>query len=67
MKGTLRNFDPVKNYYIYQPQENTERPIIILIEALEPVENYHSFHIEGSVPVKPVKKFIKYLGSRCAT
>ena len=59
MKGTLRNFDPVKNYYIYQPLENPERPLITPIEALEPAENFHSFHIEGSVTVKPVKEIIE--------
>ena len=38
MKGTLRNFDPIKNYYIFQPMDNTERPLVIPIEALEPTE-----------------------------
>ena len=44
MKGTLRNFDPVKNYYIFQPTENPERPFMIPIEALEPAENCHTSH-----------------------
>ena len=64
MKGTLRNFDPVKNYYIFQPIENPERPFMLPIEALEPAENYHAYHINGSFPAKPVKKFIEYIGSR---
>ena len=33
MKGTLRNFDPFKNYYIIQPIENPERPLIVPIET----------------------------------
>ena len=64
MKGTLRNFDPIKNYCIFQPIENPERPVI---EALEPAENYHTYHIHGSPPAKPVKKFIEYIGSRRPT
>ena len=67
MKGTLRNFDPVKNYFIFQPIENPERTFMIPIEALEPAENYHTYHIHGSVPAKPVKKFIEYIGSRRPT
>ena len=67
MKGTLRNFDPVKKFYTYQPLEKPERLLIIPIEALEPAENYHSFHIESSILVKPVKKFTEFLGSRCPT
>ena len=67
MKGTLRDFDPVKNYYIFQPIENPERPLIVPIEVLEPAENYHTYHINGSVPAKPVKKFIEYIGSRRPT
>ena len=67
MKGTLRIFDPVKNYYIFQTIENPERLLIIPIEALEPAENYHTYHIHGSVPAKPVKKFIEYIGCRPPT
>ena len=67
MKGPLRKFDPIKNYYIFQPTKNPERPLVVPIEALEPTKNYHSFHIQGSVPVKPVKKFIECLGGRRPT
>ena len=67
MKGTLRNFDPVKNYYIFQPIENPERPLMVPIEALEPAENYHTYHIHGSVPAKPVKNIIEYIESRRPT
>ena len=51
MKGTLRNFDPIKNYFTFQPTKNPERPLNVPIEALEPTENYHSFHIQSRVPV----------------
>ena len=57
----------MKNYYIFQPIENPERPQIVLIEALEPAENYHTYHIHGSIPAKPVKTFIEYIGSRRPT
>ena len=67
MKGTLRNFDPVKNYYIFQRIEKPERPLIVPIEVLQPAENYHTYHIYGSVPMKPVKKFKEYIGSRRPT
>ena len=67
MKVTLRYFDPVKNYYIFQPIENPERPLMVPTEALEPAENYHTYHIHESVPAKPVKKFIEYIGSRRPT
>ena len=67
MKGTLRNFDPVKKYYNFQPIENPERPLIVPIEVLEPAENYHTNHIYRSVQAKPVKKFIEYIGSRRPT
>ena len=32
MKRTLRNYDPIKNYYIFQPNEHPERPLIVPIE-----------------------------------
>ena len=56
MKGTLRNFDPVKNYYICQPIENPERPLIIPIEVLELAKNYHTYHINGNVPAKEIHR-----------
>ena len=64
MKGTLRNFDPIKNHYIFQPIKQPDRPLIVPIETLEPSEYYHSYHIHESVPAKPVKKYGEYLGSR---
>ena len=47
--GTLRNFDPIKNYYNFEPKEAPERLLIVPIEALEPCEEYHTYHLEGSV------------------
>ena len=67
MKGTLRNYDPIKNYYIFRPIEHPDRPLIVPLEILEPCENYHLCHIHGSVPVKPFKKYVDYLGSRFPT
>ena len=36
--GTIRNFDPVKNYVVSQPLENPPRPFFVPIEALLPQE-----------------------------
>ena len=47
--GTLRNFDPIKNYYIFQPTESPERLLIVPLEALEPCEQYHTYHLKGTV------------------
>ena len=43
VKGTLRNFDPVKKYYIFQPVEFPERPLLAPIDTLEPAESYHTY------------------------
>ena len=67
IKRTLQNYDPIKNYYIFRPIEHPHRPLIVPIETLEPYENYHSYHIHGSVPVKLVKKYVEYLGIRFPT
>ena len=38
-EGTLRNFDPIKNYYIFSPlYSKTNRPILVPIEYLRCVE-----------------------------
>ena len=66
MNGTLRNYDTINNYYIFRPIEHPVRPLIVPTETLEPCENYHSYHIHGSVPVKPVKMYVEYLRSRFA-
>ena len=36
--GTIRNFDPVKNYVVFQPLNNPQRPLFVPIEALLPQE-----------------------------
>ena len=47
--GTLRNFDPIKNYYVFQSKDEPERPLMVPLEALEPCEEYHIYHLTGSV------------------
>ena len=65
--GTLRNFDPIKNYYIFQPKEAPERPLIVPIEALEPCEEYHTYHLEGSVTNKAFSNRIQFNNERNVT
>ena len=47
--GTLRNFEPIKNFYILQPNKALERPLIVPLESLEPCEVYHTYHLKESV------------------
>ena len=65
--GTLRNFDPIKNYYIFQPKEARERPLIVPIEALEPCEEYHAYHLEGSVTNRAFSNRIQFNNERKVT
>ena len=65
--GTLRNFDPIKNYYIFQPKEAPERPLIVPIEALEPCGEYHTYHLEGSVTNKAFSNRIQFNNERKVT
>ena len=65
--GTLRNFDPIKNYYIFQPKKAPERPLIVPIEALEPCEEYHTYHLEGSVTNKAFSNRIQFNNERKIT
>ena len=65
--GTLRNFDPIKNYYIFQPKEAPERPLIVPIEALEPCEEYHTYHLEGSVTNGAISNRIQFNNERKIT
>ena len=58
--GTSRNFDTIKNYYIFQPKEAPERPLIVPIEALEPCEEYHTYHLEGSVTNRAFINIIQF-------
>ena len=52
-EGTLRNFDPIKNFYIFSPlYSKTNRPILVPIEYLRCVEggatkvtHGHSFNL----------------------
>ena len=65
--GTLRNFDPIKNYYIFQPKEAPERPLIVPIEALEPCEEYHTYHLEGSLTNRAFSNRIQFNNERKVT
>ena len=65
--GTLSNFDPIKNYYIFQPKEAPERPLIVAIEALEPCEEYHTYHLEGSVTNRAFINVIQFNNERKTT
>ena len=65
--GTLRNFDPIKNYYIFQPKEAPERPIIVPIEVLESCEEYHNYHLEGSVTNRALSIRIQFNNERKVT
>ena len=52
--GTLRKFDPIKNYYVFQSKDEPERPLMVPLEALEPCEEYHVYHLTGSVTNKAI-------------
>ena len=65
--GTLRNFDPIKNYYIFQPKDTPERPLMVPLEALEPCEEYHVYHIEGSVTNRAFTNRINFNNERTKT
>ena len=65
--GTLRNFDPIKNYYIFQPKDSPERPLMVPLEALEPCEEYHVYHLEGSVTNRAFTNRINFNNERTKT
>ena len=65
--GTLRNFDPIKNYYIFQPKDSPERPMMVPLEALQPCEEYHTYHLEGSVTNRAFSNMIQYNNERKVT
>ena len=65
--GTLRNFDPIMTYYIFQPKEAMERPLIVPLEALEPCEDYHTYHLEGSVTNRAFINRIRFNNERKTT
>ena len=62
--GTLRNFDPIKNYYVFQPKDEPERPLIVPLEALEPSEEYHVYHLSGSVSNRAITNRINFNNER---
>ena len=49
LTGTIRNFDPIKKFYVFQPRYAPEIPLILPLEALEPCDKYDTYHLEGSV------------------
>ena len=65
--GILSNFDPIKNYHIFQPKEAPERPLIVPIEALEPCEDYQTYHLEGSVTNRAFSNRIQFNNERKLT
>ena len=62
--GTLRNFDPIKNYYVFQPKDAPERPLMIPLEAIEPCEEYHVYHLTGSVTNKAITNRLNFNNER---
>ena len=58
--GTLRYFDPIKNYYIFQPKDSPERPLMLPLEALQRCEEYHTYHLERSVTNRAFSNRIQY-------
>ena len=65
--GTLRNFDPNLIYYIFPPKGAPERPLIVPIEALEPCEEYHTYHLEDSVTNRAFINVIQFNNERKTT
>ena len=62
--GTLRNFDPIKNYYVFQSKDEPERPLMVPLEALEPCEEYHVYHLTGSVINKAITNRLTFNNER---
>ena len=62
--GTLRNFDPIKNYYVFQSKDEPERPLMVPLEALEPCEEYHVYHLTGSVTTKAITNRLTFNNER---
>ena len=67
LTGTLKNFDHIKNSYLFKPKEASERPLIVPLEALEPCEQYHTYHLEGTVRNQAFLNIIKFHKGRKAT
>ena len=64
--GALQIFGPKKNYYIFQPKDSPERPLMVPLEALEPCQDYHTYHLEGSVTNRAFSNRIHYNSDRKA-
>ena len=64
---TLRNFEPVKNYYIFQPNYAPERPLIVPLEARQPFEKYHTYHLEGTVTNRVIHNKVEFHTERETT
>ena len=62
--GTLRNFDPIKNFYVFQPKDAPERPLMVPLEAIEPCEEYHVYHLTGSVTNKAITNRLNFNNER---
>ena len=62
--GTLRHFDPIKNYYVFQSKDEPERPLMVPLEALEPCEEYHVYHLTGSVTNKAITNRLTFNNER---
>ena len=62
--GTLRNFDPIKNYYVFQPKDAPEQPLMVPLEAIEPCEEYHVYHLTGSVTNKAITNRLNFNNER---
>ena len=62
--GTLRNFDPIKNYYVFQSKDEPERPLMVPLEALEPCEEYRVYHLTGSVTNKAITNRLTFNNER---
>ena len=62
--GTLRNFDPIKNYYVFQPKDAPERPLMVPLEAIEPCEECHVYHLTGSVTNKAITNRLNFNNER---
>ena len=65
--GTLRNFDPIIIYYVFQPKDAPERPPMVTLEALQPCEEYHVYHLEGSVTNRAFTNRINFNNERKTT
>ena len=62
--GLLRNLDPIKNYYVFQSKDEPERPLMVPLEALEPCEEYHVYHLTGSVTNKAITNRLTFNNER---